>query len=123
MICIWTISPITILVAKIFPGLPFAGKLNRLLKVRSRPQIIQGETTSICLTEPDSGSDSAAMKTTAIDKGGDFMLNGTKAFISGGSTSDDYIVMCKTGEKEVSCIKVEKGTKGLSFGAQEKKVI
>lgn len=78
---------------------------------------------SYCLTEPDSGSDSASMKTTAIEKGGDFVINGTKAFISGGGSSDDYIVMCKTGEKEISCIKIEKGSKGLSFGAQEKKVI
>lgn len=77
---------------------------------------------SYCLTEPDSGSDAAAMKTTAVEKGDDFIINGTKAFISGGSVSDDYVVMCKTGDKEISCIKIEKGTKGLSFGAQEKKV-
>lgn len=51
------------------------------------------------------------------------MLNGTKAFISGGGESDLYLIMCKTGEKEISCIAVEKGTPGLSFGAAEKKVI
>lgn len=78
--------------------------------------------SSYCLTEPNSGSDAAAMKTTAIEKGDDFILNGTKSFISAGSAGDDYIVMCKTGEKETSCIRVEKGSKGLSFGAQEKKV-
>jgi hypothetical protein len=77
--------------------------------------------SSYCLTEPDSGSDSKSMKTIAIDNGNEFVLNGTKAFISGGSVSDDYFVMCKTGENEISCIKVNKDSKGLSFGAQEKK--
>ena len=78
--------------------------------------------SSYCLTEPDSGSDAAALKTTAIEKGGDFILNGTKAFISAGSAGQDYLVMCKTGEKEISCIKVDTSCKGLSFGAQEKKM-
>lgn len=78
--------------------------------------------SSYCLTEPDSGSDSKSMKTIAIDNGNEFVLNGTKAFISGGSVSDDYFVMCKTGENEISCIKVNKDSKGLSFGAQEKKM-
>jgi alkylation response protein AidB-like acyl-CoA dehydrogenase len=79
--------------------------------------------TSYCLTEPDSGSDAQAMKTTAVQKqDGHFVINGTKAFISGGGETDLYLVMCKTGEKEVSCFAVEKGTPGLSFGAAERKV-
>jgi isobutyryl-CoA dehydrogenase len=78
--------------------------------------------TSYCLTEPDSGSDAQAMKTFAKEDGDFFVLNGSKAFISGAGSTDLYLVMCKTGEKEVSCIAVEKGTPGLSFGKNEIKV-
>jgi isobutyryl-CoA dehydrogenase len=62
------------------------------------------------------------MKTFAKDMGDYFVINGNKAFISGSGASDLYLVMCKTGEKEVSCIAVEKGTPGLSFGKNENKV-
>jgi hypothetical protein len=80
---------------------------------------------SYCLTEPGSGSDAAAMKTTARKDGGDYVLNGSKAFISGAGTSDVYVVMARTGgegAKGVSAFVVEKGWPGLSFGAQEKKM-
>jgi isobutyryl-CoA dehydrogenase len=62
------------------------------------------------------------MKTFAKEDGDHYILNGSKAFISGAGSSDLYLVMCKTGEKEVSCIAVEKGTPGLSFGKNEIKV-
>ena len=78
--------------------------------------------SSYCLTEPDSGSDAQAMKSFAKDAGSYFILNGSKAFISGAGSSDLYIVMCKTGEKETSCLIVEAGTQGLSFGANEHKL-
>lgn len=71
--------------------------------------------SSYCLTEPNSGSDSRSMRTTAKKDGNDFVINGSKCFISGGSVSDVYIVMCKTGENEVSTILVEKGTKGNTY--------
>jgi isobutyryl-CoA dehydrogenase len=77
---------------------------------------------SYCLTEPDTGSDAANMKTYAKDMGDHFVLNGAKCFITGGSFSDLYVVMCKTGDKETSVLLVEKGTKGLSFGKKENKV-
>ncbi len=80
---------------------------------------------SYCLTEPGSGSDAAAMKTRAVRDGGDYVLNGSKAFISGAGTSDLYVVMAKTGEdgpKGVSCFLVPKDTPGLGFGANEKKM-
>ena len=80
---------------------------------------------SYCLTEPGSGSDAVAMRTRAVRDGDEYVLNGSKAFISGAGTSDYYVVMCKTsddGPKGVSTIVVEKDTPGLSFGANEKKM-
>src|SRR5207248_4663299 len=80
---------------------------------------------SYCLTEPGSGSDAAALSTRARRDGEDYVLNGAKAFISGGGRSDLYVVMMRTGEagpKGISCLVVESGTKGLSFGKQEKKL-
>jgi len=80
---------------------------------------------SYCLTEPGSGSDAAALATTAKKDGDHYVLNGSKAFISGAGTSDIYVVMARTGgpgPKGVSAFVVENGTPGLSFGAQEKKM-
>ena len=75
--------------------------------------------SSYCLTEPDSGSDAQAMKTSAILSQCKtyYTLTGSKAFISGGGTSDLYIVMCKTGEGQVTAMCVDKGQTGVSFGA------
>jgi alkylation response protein AidB-like acyl-CoA dehydrogenase len=80
---------------------------------------------SYCLTEPGSGSDAAALRTSAARTNEGYVLNGSKAFISGGGYSDVYIVMCRTGDagpKGISAILVEDGTPGLSFGAQERKL-
>jgi alkylation response protein AidB-like acyl-CoA dehydrogenase len=80
---------------------------------------------SYCLTEPDSGSDAASLRTRAVRDGDHYVLDGTKAFISGGGRSDLYVCMVRTGEagpRGISCIVVENGTPGLSFGAQEKKL-
>ncbi len=80
---------------------------------------------SYCLTEPDSGSDAASLKTRAVRDGDAYVLDGAKAFISGGGVSDIYVVMARTGAagaKGISCFVVEKGTPGLSYGAQEKKL-
>jgi len=81
--------------------------------------------SSYCLTEPGAGSDAASLVTRARRDGDDYVLDGAKAFISGGGASDLYAVMARTGEagpNGISCILVEKGTRGLSFGAQEKKL-
>ncbi len=81
--------------------------------------------SSYCLTEPGSGSDAAALATRAVRDGDDYVLNGAKAFISGGGVSDIYVVMVRTGgqgPKGISCLVVEKGTPGLSFGKKEKKL-
>jgi alkylation response protein AidB-like acyl-CoA dehydrogenase len=80
---------------------------------------------SYCLTEPDSGSDAASLRTRAVREGEHYVLNGTKAFISGAGEADIYVCMVRTGgegPKGISCIVVEKGTPGLSFGAQEHKL-
>jgi len=80
---------------------------------------------SYCLTEPGAGSDAASLTTKARRDGDTYVLDGTKAFISGGGMSDVYLVMARTGEggpRGISCIAVEKGTPGLTFGAQEKKL-
>lgn len=75
-----------------------------------------------CLTEPNSGSDAAAMKTMAKEDGDDFVINGSKMFISGGSIADINLVMCLTGPNEISAIVVPKDAKGLSFGKREHKM-
>jgi len=80
---------------------------------------------SYCLTEPNSGSDAAALKTRAEKDGQYYVLNGSKAFISGATSSDLYLCMVRTGDhshRGISCILVEKNTKGLSFGKLEKKM-
>ena len=96
------------------------------LKARYLPKLVSMEQfASYCLTEPGSGSDSAALKTTARLDGDHYVINGTKQFISGGGVNDIYAVMVRTGKdgpKGISCVIVEKGTKGLSFGAPEKKL-
>lgn len=81
--------------------------------------------SSYCLTEPSSGSDAASLKTTAVRDGDHYILNGAKAFISGGSATDVYACMVRTGDsspKGISCVLVEKDTPGLSFGKREEKL-
>jgi len=80
---------------------------------------------SYCLTEPGAGSDAAALKTRAVRDGDDYVLNGSKAFISGAGSTDLYVTMVRTGEsgpRGISCLAVEKHSPGLSFGAQENKL-
>ena len=80
---------------------------------------------SYCLTEPSSGSDAASLKTRALKDGEHYVLNGSKAFISGAGVSDVYVCMVRTGEdgpRGISCLVVEKGTPGLSFGKKERKL-
>ena len=95
-------------------------------RARFLPKLMTMEHfASYCLTEPASGSDAAALQTRARRDGGDYVLNGTKAFISGGGRSDLYVTMTRTGEagsKGISCLVVENGTPGLSFGKKERKL-
>ena len=80
---------------------------------------------SYCLTEPGAGSDAASLATTARREGDTFIVNGSKAFISGAGDTDVYLIMVRTGgsgSRGISCLLVERGMKGLSFGKQEKKM-
>ena len=80
---------------------------------------------SYCLTEPNSGSDAASLSTKAVRDGDDYVLNGSKMFISGGGRSDVYVVMARTGAdgpKGISCFVVPSDAPGLEFGAQEEKL-
>lgn len=89
------------------------------------PAITMQTVLSYCLTEPGSGSDAAALKTRAAKGNEGYVLNGTKAFISGGGYSDAYVVMVRTGAegpKGISTLVVENGTPGLSYGGLEDKM-
>lgn len=96
------------------------------LKARFLPRLVSMDSiASYCLTEPGSGSDAAALRTSARRDGDHYVLNGTKQFISGAGYNDIYVAMVRTGDDKargISCLVVEKGTPGLSFGAPEKKL-
>jgi len=96
------------------------------LRLRVLPDLCSmAKLGSYCLTEPDSGSDAASLKTRAVRQHDHYLLDGTKAFISGAGASDVYLVMARTGDagaRGISCFLVEKGTPGLSFGALERKL-
>ena len=80
---------------------------------------------AFCLSEPNAGSDATSQKTTAIDKGDYYLLNGTKNWITNGSTASTYIVMAQThpekGHKGINAFIVEKGWEGFEIGPKEKK--
>jgi alkylation response protein AidB-like acyl-CoA dehydrogenase len=99
---------------------------SKAVKVRYLPKLVGMEwMASYCLTEPSSGSDAAALKTTAVRDGDAWVVNGTKQFISGAGENDLYLTMVRTGEegpKGISCLAIEKGMPGVSFGAPERKL-
>lgn len=80
---------------------------------------------SYALTEPEAGSDAANLRTTAVRKGDYYVLNGSKAFISGSSNDNLFLVMCRTGgpgAKGVSCLIVDGNSNGFICGKKEKKL-
>ncbi len=99
---------------------------SEALKSKWLPRMCRMETVfSYCLTEPGSGSDAAALSTRAERTNDGYALTGTKAFISGGSYSDAYIAMVRTGgdgPRGISAMIVEDGAEGLSFGGLEAKM-
>ncbi len=96
------------------------------IKTRFLPSLIgMDKIASYCLTEPGSGSDAGALRTSARLAGDHYVVNGTKQFISGAGYNDIYVVMVRTGQdgpKGISCLVVEKDLPGLSFGAPERKL-
>ena len=81
---------------------------------------------AFCLSEPEAGSDATSQKTTAIDKGDYYLLNGTKNWITNGGTASTYVVIAQTdvekGHKGINAFLVEKGWEGFSIGPKEKKM-
>ena len=89
--------------------------------------LAQGDVIgAFCLSEPEAGSDATSQKTTAIDKGDYYLLNGTKNWITNGGTASTYIVIAQTdiekGHKGINAFIVEKGWEGFSIGPKEKKM-
>ncbi|MDB5698026.1 MAG: acyl-CoA dehydrogenase [Alphaproteobacteria bacterium] len=96
------------------------------VKAKYLPSMVPMEAmASYCLTEPGSGSDAAALKTRAVKDGSDYIVSGSKAFISGAGENELYVTMVRTGDegaKGISCLVIEKDMPGVSFGAQERKL-
>ncbi|MGD6900610.1 acyl-CoA dehydrogenase [Bacillus infantis] len=91
------------------------------------PKLAAGEYLgAFCLTEAGAGSDAGSLKTKAVKNGNDYILNGSKVFITNGGEADVYIVFASTapelGTKGVSAFIVEKGTPGLVIGKDEEKM-
>ncbi len=107
-----------------------AWMIDRFGSVRQRRELLSSlagmdRFAAYCLTEPGAGSDAAALRTRADRDGDGYVLNGAKAFTSGGSVADLYLVMARTGApgpRGISCFLVENGTPGLSFGKRERKL-
>ncbi len=99
---------------------------NEEQRRRWLPPLLSMETfASYCLTEPGSGSDAASLRTRARAEGDSYILDGSKAFISGAGAAGLYLVMARTGgpgPSGITSIVVEKDTAGLSFGKNEKKL-
>jgi alkylation response protein AidB-like acyl-CoA dehydrogenase len=106
------------------------GMIDRFGTLKQReewvtPMVTMDRLGSYCLTEPDAGSDAAAINTRATPDGDDFILNGVKQFISGAGATDVYLVMARTsddGARGITCFIVPADTPGLSFGPNERKM-
>ena len=96
------------------------------LKTEWFPQLSSGKKlASYCLTEPGSGSDSASLRTTAKKDGDNFILNGSKAFISGSGATDCLVLMARTGDsgaKGISCFLIPADLPGIEYGKNEPKM-
>lgn len=81
---------------------------------------------AFCLSEPEAGSDATSQKTTAVDMGDHYLLNGTKNWITNGSSASTYLVMAQTdpakGSKGINALIIERGMEGFIVGAKENKL-
>jgi alkylation response protein AidB-like acyl-CoA dehydrogenase len=99
----------------------FLGLANEEQRSRFLPGMVSGEVIgALGITEPNTGSDVAGIRTTGLKKGGAFIVNGAKTFISNGINSDVVIVVCRTdpekGHRGISLLLVERGMKGFERG-------
>ena len=88
------------------------------------PGVCQGSNSvSVCMTEPECGSDLTSLSTTLEENGDHYVMNGRKCFITGAGHASHYLVYCRFGEKKgyksIGGVLIEKGTPGFSFGKQE----
>ncbi|MBL7951931.1 MAG: acyl-CoA dehydrogenase [Flavobacteriales bacterium] len=100
---------------------------NEEQKMKYLVPLAKGEKIgAFCLSEPEAGSDATSQRTTAIDMGDHYLLNGTKNWITNGGTASTYLVMAQTdvakGHKGINCLIVEKGMPGFVVGAKEDKL-
>lgn len=99
---------------------------SQTVKDKYLPSLVtMDRLASYCLTEPGSGSDAAALKTRAVKDGDDWIVTGSKQFISGAGENEVYVTMVRTGEegpKGISALVIEKDMPGVSFGANERKL-
>ncbi|PPV33927.1 acyl-CoA dehydrogenase family protein [Ectopseudomonas oleovorans] len=99
---------------------------DQALKDAWLPGLINGQSlASYCLTEPDAGSDAANLRTRARRAGDDYVIDGSKCFISGAGSTDVLIVMARSGEdgaKGISCFLVPADTPGVRYGRNEDKM-
>lgn len=90
------------------------------------PDLVMGTTlASYCLTEPGAGSDAASLRTTAEADGDDYLVNGSKVFISGAGETDVLVVMLRTGAagpKGISALLIPADAEGISYGKKEDKM-
>src|SRR5690606_4382191 len=97
-------------------------------KAHYLPKLAAGEfLSSFCLTEPDSGSDAASLKTTAVRDGDEYVINGTKRFITNAPHAGIFTVMARTNPEikragGISSFSVERGTPGLTIGKPDQKI-
>ncbi|PSD33918.1 acyl-CoA dehydrogenase family protein, partial [Acinetobacter radioresistens] len=97
-------------------------------KQKYLPRYASGEIIgSFCLTEPESGSDAASLKTTAVKDGDFYILNGTKRYITNAPLASTYTVMARTnpdikGAGGISAFVVDRNTSGISLGKKDKKM-
>jgi alkylation response protein AidB-like acyl-CoA dehydrogenase len=100
---------------------------NEAQKQKYLTRLATGEIIgAFCLSEPEAGSDATSQRTTAIDMGDHYLLNGTKNWITNGSSASVYLVVAQTnreaGHKGINCLIVEKGTPGFEVGPKENKL-
>ena len=97
-------------------------------KKKYLPKYASGEWIScFCLTEPEAGSDAASLKTNAVRDGDDYIINGTKRYITNAKVADTFNVMARTdqsikGARGISSFIVERGAKGITLGSVDKKM-